>query len=381
MPRASRPVVSGAIVLGVCALTVGALELLSPVADAGLGWGDPPPAVVAQDAADTRARSEKAVSRADDRGAAPVEVTLSLDGVEIPLATTATTVTDLLVGQGVVLDGYATSHDLDARVEPGMRVVVAKVAWTDETVETTMPFETVEVEDPSLPAGKRVVRTAGRAGTAVTTYLVSTIDGAEVSRSEVVSLITSAATDEVVRVGTAPGPAPRASEKPAPEPSTPQSSPGPAPDPETPAEPGSPTPTPPTPSATPDPAPTADPEPTSPSEAPSGTPGTTPASAKALARTMAAERGWTGAEFTCLAKLWEKESNWRFQAANPSSSARGIPQALMGIHFGSGWKTSPAAARYLSTPSVQIAWGLSYIGSRYSTPCDAWKQSQAKGWY
>lgn len=374
MTRASRPLVSGAIVLGVGALTVGTLKLLSPVADVGLAWGDPPPAVVVEDG-DRSVRAEGSVSRAEVREGVPVGVTLSIDGVEQGVSTTATTVTDLLVAEGIVLDGYATSHDLDAPVVSGMRVVVAKVAWGDETVETSVPFETVEVEDPELPAGERVVRTAGRAGTAVTTYLVSMIDGAEVSRSEVVSVITNAATDEVVRVGT--GSTPQPTERPTRAP-VPAASPTPdlsdALDPAARPDPA--------PSAAPEPDATPAPEPTTrPTEAPSGTPGTTPASAKALARTMAADRGWSGKQFTCLAELWEKESNWRYQAANPSSTARGIPQALMSIHFGSDWRSNAAAARYLSTPSVQIAWGLSYIGARYDSPCAAWKHSQAKNWY
>ncbi len=386
MTRATRPLVSGAIVLGVCALTVGSLQLLSPLGD--LAWGDPPPAVVASDDALVGegaglGRSDGAVSRAEVRGAAPVDVTVSLDGAELPVSTTATTVADLLVSQGIVLDGYATSHDLDAPVEAGMRVVVAKVEWGDETLEREVPFETVEVKDSRLAEGERVVRTAGRAGTAVTTFLVSRIDGVEVSRSEVVSLVTSAPVDEVVRVGTAtePGSSPSPTRTPA---ATREPTPteGPAPsaappsDPEPAEDPAS------EPSAKPTSKPSAKPAPTPPSsDAPSGTPGTTAASAKELARGMAADRGWTGDEYACLVSLWQKESRWSYKAANPSSTARGIPQAIMSLHFGAGWRESAAAARYLSTPSVQIAWGLSYIANRYDGPCGAWKHSQAKNWY
>lgn len=369
-----------------CALTVGGLQVLAPLG--GMAWGDPPPAVLASDdvAPDGpgvdqhdggRERADGAVSRAELRGDAPVPVTVSLDGTELEVSTSAADVAELLVSQGVVLDGYATSHDLDAPVEAGMRVVVAKVAWDDETLETEVPFETVEVEDPTLPAGERVVRTAGRAGSAVTTFLVSRIDGVEVSRSEVVSLVAAAPVDEVVRVGTGRTPTPGSTPSRAPS-ASPAPTQAPAPT-GTPAPPSSPAPTS-APDAEPEPDP--EPEPTRPpSDAPAGTPGTTPASAKALARDMAAARGWTGGEFSCLAKLWQKESRWSYQAANPSSTARGIPQAIMSLHFGAGWRESPAAARYLTTPSVQIAWGLSYIANRYDGPCGAWKHSQARNWY
>ncbi|PFG37488.1 uncharacterized protein DUF348 [Flavimobilis soli] len=383
MSRSARPLVSGAIVLGVCALTVGGLKLVAPLGD--VAWGDPPPVVVADGAellgADAVERTDGAVSRGEVREGAPVPVTVSLDGDELEVTTTATTVSDLLVAQGVVLDGYATSHDLDAPVQPGMRVVVARVEWDDETLETEVPFETVEVEDPTLPEGQRVVRTAGRPGSAVTTFLVSRIDGVEVSRSEVVSLVATAPVDEVVRVGTGTSPTPTSAPTRTPSaPTAPTQAPtteaGPAADPD-PA--GEPEPDP-KPETAPDPKP--DPKPTSPpTDAPAGTPGTTPASAKELARGMAADRGWTGKEYSCLVSLWQKESGWRYQAANPSSTARGIPQAIMSIHFGAGWRESAAAARYLSTPSVQIAWGLSYIANRYDAPCDAWAHSQAKNWY
>jgi hypothetical protein len=33
-------------------------------------------------------------------------------------------------------------------------------------------------------------------------------------------------------------------------------------------------------------------------------------------------------QFGCLVKLWTKESNWRWNADNPTSSAYGIPQSL-----------------------------------------------------
>nr|WP_116026463.1 lytic transglycosylase domain-containing protein [Thermomonospora umbrina] len=80
-------------------------------------------------------------------------------------------------------------------------------------------------------------------------------------------------------------------------------------------------------------------------------------------------------QFGCLVKLWNKESGWRHTAANPSSGAYGIPQALPGSKMasaGSDWRTNPA---------TQIKWGLGYIKGRYGTPCGAWSHSQSRGWY
>lgn len=80
-------------------------------------------------------------------------------------------------------------------------------------------------------------------------------------------------------------------------------------------------------------------------------------------------------QMPCLEKLWDKESGWNERAANASSGAYGIPQALPGSKMashGDDWETNP---------NTQIRWGLDYISGRYGTPCDAWAHSQNNGWY
>ena len=56
---------------------------------------------------------------------------------------------------------------------------------------------------------------------------------------------------------------------------------------------------------------------------------------KSVARVMVADRGWNDAQFQCLVRLWQKESNWRYTARNPSSGAYGIPQSLPGSKMAS----------------------------------------------
>lgn len=86
--------------------------------------------------------------------------------------------------------------------------------------------------------------------------------------------------------------------------------------------------------------------------------------------------GLVGAgQFQCLDLLWIRESNWNHLAQNPSSGAYGIPQSLPGSKMasaGSDWQTNPY---------TQVRWGVSYIKSRYGTPCNAWAHSQKMGWY
>ncbi len=100
-----------------------------------------------------------------------------------------------------------------------------------------------------------------------------------------------------------------------------------------------------------------------------------PSGAQAIARDMAAQRGWGADQFGCLVSLWNKESGWRVSASNPSSGAYGIPQALPGS------KMATAGADWQTNAATQISWGLSYIASAYGTPCAAWSHSQATNWY
>jgi hypothetical protein len=94
-----------------------------------------------------------------------------------------------------------------------------------------------------------------------------------------------------------------------------------------------------------------------------------------IARALLSEFGFSASQFGCLDSLWTKESNWRVNADNPSSSAYGIPQALPGS------KMSSAGSDWATNPATQIRWGLGYIKDRYGSPCSAWAHSRARNWY
>jgi len=96
---------------------------------------------------------------------------------------------------------------------------------------------------------------------------------------------------------------------------------------------------------------------------------------RAIARALLAEFGYSQDQFGCLDSLWTRESGWRVDAANPYSSAYGIPQALPGSKMasvGDDWEYNP---------ETQIRWGLGYIQDRYGSPCGAWSHSESYGWY
>lgn len=80
---------------------------------------------------------------------------------------------------------------------------------------------------------------------------------------------------------------------------------------------------------------------------------------------------WAEKQYSCLYKLWDKESRWNPEAYNRikvmGKNAGGIPQ-LLGM--------SPS-----TPPTLQIERGLSYIYYRYGTPCRALSYHEKHGWY
>lgn len=100
-----------------------------------------------------------------------------------------------------------------------------------------------------------------------------------------------------------------------------------------------------------------------------------PAAAKNYAAGQLAGYGWAQDQFTCLASLWTKESNWLTTATNPYSGAYGIAQALPASKYAS------AGSDWLTSYRTQVNWGLAYIADRYGSPCAAWNHSVVNNWY
>ncbi len=306
----------------------------------------PPPTASAFGAAETvkvdRAQAQLVASRFESR--APLEgaaVELVVDGEARELTTGAASVAELLTEAGVLVDqDDVVSLPLATPVVAGMTVEVTTVETVDEHVTETDEHETVEEEDDSLPRGERRVVTEGVDGVTATTYRVTTTGGEETERELVARAVVSERVDEVVKVGTA-------------EPVVAQPSTG---------------------SGESQVSSSSGTE-SSADSTPADAPAPSGGSPKAIAADMVAARGWGSDQFSCLDRLWERESNWNPSAQNPSSGAYGIPQSLPGSKMasvGSDWRTNPA---------TQITWGLNYISGRYGTPCGALSHSDSRGWY
>ena len=100
-----------------------------------------------------------------------------------------------------------------------------------------------------------------------------------------------------------------------------------------------------------------------------------PGSVKAFALSQVEAKGWNYDQFSCLVKLWERESNWRWNATNKSSGAYGIPQSLPAT------KMAKAGADWRTNPETQVRWGINYIDGRYGSPCAALVHSDEHNWY
>jgi hypothetical protein len=116
--------------------------------------------------------------------------------------------------------------------------------------------------------------------------------------------------------------------------------------------------------------------------APGGGRAMSPIAAQQYARAHLGQYGWGADQMASLIQLWNHESGWKYKNANPKSSARGIPQAMMSAHFGGkNWQNNPDAKRFLSDAAYQVDWGLKYIKSTYGSPANAWNVWQKQKWY
>jgi hypothetical protein len=96
---------------------------------------------------------------------------------------------------------------------------------------------------------------------------------------------------------------------------------------------------------------------------------------QALAQQMAAQRGWTGAQWADLNAVEMDEAGWNLRAQNPTSKAYGIAQFIDG----------PAEyAQYggnAGTAAGQITAWLNYVSQRYGTPARALQHEEEFHWY
>jgi hypothetical protein len=89
-----------------------------------------------------------------------------------------------------------------AEPSPGTPTLLVRVSSRIVTVTEKIPFATSTVEDASLPAGTKRVRTPGAAGVATLTYRVTVRDGVDHGRTLIRRVVTRAPVNQITAVGT-----------------------------------------------------------------------------------------------------------------------------------------------------------------------------------
>ncbi len=130
-------------------------------------------------------------------------VTLNNGGVSQEVQTTATTVGELLTNSGIQLGASdRVEPSAETALAPNMAVNVTYVGTTLEVSELTVPFNTIEQEDPSLPQGTVQVVNEGQLGSVAQTFEVVTENGVVIARNLVSEVTNIEKVDKVQKIGT-----------------------------------------------------------------------------------------------------------------------------------------------------------------------------------
>ena len=160
---------------------------------------------IRHDGADVSVARSLGIGRAglDFEVRTPKTINLVADGAAEPVETTALTVREALDEAGVTLgERDIVTPALESQLAEAATVNVIRVTVETATVDATVAHETTEKEDDTLEAGSKKVEVEGKDGTVEQVVETTYYDG-KVHRSKVLSeTVTAAPVNEVVLVGT-----------------------------------------------------------------------------------------------------------------------------------------------------------------------------------
>lgn len=149
----------------------------------------------------------------------PLHVRIVVDGRELGAEMPPGLVVDALAAVGVELGpDDRVLPPLTTRLTPGMDILVNRIGQERMVDEVLLPFATTEVQTDDLLVGTSDVAAAGREGVREDVYRLELVDGEEVSRELVSSVVVREPRAKVVRIGTRepePEPAPETAPAPA----------------------------------------------------------------------------------------------------------------------------------------------------------------------
>ena len=133
----------------------------------------------------------------------PKQVTLFVGGKKTTLTTTAPTVADLLVDQGLSVSPTDRLAPVGpATIAEGETIALDRVVVKTKTRTETVAFGTVKKNNSALWKGESRVLTAGKNGKATRTYAITIVNGKVTKKVVVTEVILTKATDQVLSVGT-----------------------------------------------------------------------------------------------------------------------------------------------------------------------------------
>lgn len=131
-------------------------------------------------------------------------VQIQVDERDINTRAVGATINDVLNNIGLPLSGQDyTIPDASETFVPGMTIRIIRVLEQLERQQEAIPFETVTIPDPSLPAGTVTVVQQGQSGLRETTLRIRQEDGYVVSRSTQAPWIVIPPVTEIIAFGTA----------------------------------------------------------------------------------------------------------------------------------------------------------------------------------
>ncbi|HEV2640985.1 MAG TPA: ubiquitin-like domain-containing protein [Actinocrinis sp.] len=131
------------------------------------------------------------------------QVTILVDGKTMHLATTAPTVSALLVQAGITLQNQDSASVAGASVPTdGETISIMRITGTTETKQVSIPYQVTKQSNPNAYSGVTSVLTPGVTGIEQITYALQIINGVSQSPKQISETVTRQPVNEVLSVGT-----------------------------------------------------------------------------------------------------------------------------------------------------------------------------------
>lgn len=132
-------------------------------------------------------------------------LTLDLYGTKTEIRTQGETVGDMLKEKAIQLgENGRASLALDVAIVADMEVRIWREGKQTVTAEEEVAFETEQIKDADRAVGFKEVQTAGKIGKKTVTYEIDIVNGEEVARTEIATIVTEAPVKQVEIIGSKP---------------------------------------------------------------------------------------------------------------------------------------------------------------------------------